>query len=280
MLDSAPPLTLEGWSLLHQMFCVNWPDWRQVSTGERKRMAEEAAALLAEMEKRTEGASAAVSMIGHKADLMLIHFRPDFEGLDAVQLQLAQLPLFDYLEPTESYVSVVELGLYDMTIKLHAELEGRGLEPGSEAFQIALAEEVDKQRERVKGRLFTAVPPRRHVCFYPMNKRRGESKNWYAEPIKRRSQMMREHGLIGRKYGGRVTQIISGSIGFDDWEWGVDLFADEPLVFKELIYEMRFDEASAHYAEFGPFMVGLQFSASELPRFLDGQVPGFHPPAG
>ena len=106
-----------------------------------------------------------------------------------------------------------------------------------------------------------------------MNKRRGEHKNWYAETVEDRARMMLEHGKIGRHYAGQVTQIISGAIGFDDWEWGVDLFADDPVVFKKLIYEMRFDEASAWYAEFGPFYVGLQFSPSELPRYLEGEVP-------
>jgi chlorite dismutase len=85
--------------------------------------------------------------------------------------------------------------------------------------------------------------------------------------------MMREHGMIGRHYAGRVTQVISGSIGFDDWEWGVDLFAQDPLVFKKLIYEMRFDEASAKFAEFGPFYTGLQFAPGQLASYLDGQVP-------
>ena len=106
-----------------------------------------------------------------------------------------------------------------------------------------------------------------------MNKRRGEAQNWYSEPFERRAQMMREHGMIGRHYAGKVTQIISGSIGYDDWEWGVDLFAPDPLVFKKLIYEMRFDEASAKFAEFGPFYTGLQFSPSQLGAFLAGQVP-------
>ena len=107
-----------------------------------------------------------------------------------------------------------------------------------------------------------------------MNKRRGEHKNWYAETVEERARMMLEHGRIGRHYAGAVTQVISGAIGFDDWEWGVDLFADDPVVFKKLIYEMRFDEASAWYAEFGPFYVGLQFSAvraAEVPR---GRGPG------
>jgi chlorite dismutase len=106
-----------------------------------------------------------------------------------------------------------------------------------------------------------------------MNKRRGEDKNWYRIPFAERAEMMREHGIIGRHYAGSVTQIISGSIGFDDWEWGVDLFADDPLVFKKLIYEMRFDRASAEFAEFGPFYVGLQFDATELPALLEGRQP-------
>jgi len=121
--------------------------------------------------------------------------------------------------------------------------------------------------------LFIEPPARRHVCYYPMNKRRGEHKNWYVESMEERSRMMLDHGRIGRHYAGQVTQVISGSIGFDDWEWGVDLYADDPLVFKKLIYEMRFDEASAWYAEFGPFYVGLQFSAAELPKYLEGAVP-------
>jgi len=106
-----------------------------------------------------------------------------------------------------------------------------------------------------------------------MNKRRGESVNWYSETFERRASMMREQGMIGRQYAGRVTQVISGSIGYDDWEWGVDLFADDPLVFKSLIYEMRFDEASAKFAEFGPFYIGLQFSAGGLGAYLNGTVP-------
>jgi peroxiredoxin len=123
------------------------------------------------------------------------------------------------------------------------------------------------------GRLFTPIPRNRYVCFYPMDKRRGEVHNWYTVEFARRAEMMLEHGKVGREFAGKVTQIISGSIGFDDWEWGVDLFASDPLTFKKLIYEMRFDEASAKYAEFGPFYTGLQFSPEELPKFIEGEVP-------
>jgi chlorite dismutase len=176
------------------------------------------------------------------------------------------------LEATSSYVSVVELGMYEMTGKIHEQLTAR-FTPGSDDFEKAFDSEMETQRQRVVSRLFLDMPKRRFVCFYPMNKRRGESVNWYSETFERRALMMREHGMIGRQYAGRITQVISGSIGYDDWEWGVDLFADDPLVFKSLIYEMRFDEASAKFAEFGPFYTGLQFDASGLGAYLNGSVP-------
>ena len=143
--------------------------------------------------------------------------------------------------------------------------------PGSDEFEKAFDEEMATQRQRVMSRLFLDMPKARYVCFYPMNKRRGEVLNWYSEAFDRRASMMREHGMIGRHYAGKVTQVISGSIGYDDWEWGVDLFADDPLVFKKLIYEMRFDEASAKFAEFGPFYVGLQFAPAQLATYLNGE---------
>jgi hydrogen peroxide-dependent heme synthase len=118
-------------------------------------------------------------------------------------------------------------------------------------------------------RLFPEMPPHRYVCFYPMDRRRGEDKNWYTLPIEERQRQMNEHGLVGRRYAGEVKQIISGSIGFDDWEWGVTLFADDPLVFKKLIYEMRFDEVSAVYALFGTFYVGLRCAAKDLGTLLE-----------
>ena len=263
------PETLEGWSVLHHMFRVNWTGLRALSAQAKQDLAREFSASAA----AKNGASAFVHLLGHKADLMMIHFRQDFEELSQVQLAYQQTRLSEYLEMTTSYVSIVELGMYEMTAKIHQQLAGRSLKPGSEEFDRAFDEEMAQQKNRVMGRLFPEVPARRHVCFYPMNKRRGESKNWYSEPFDRRGKMMLEHGIVGRHYAGRVTQIISGSIGFDDWEWGVDLFADEPLVFKKLIYEMRFDEASAVYAEFGPFYIGLQFSAQKLASLLDGHTP-------
>jgi chlorite dismutase len=271
--DPRVPETLEGWSLLHQMFRVRWNEWLARPEAERRALAAQAADALGQPDGPEAGTTACVTLLGHKGDLMLIHFRRGFEALQQAQLRIARLGLAAHLEPTYSYVSMVELGLYEMTAQIHQRLRERGLRPGSEEFERGFDAEMEEQRRRVAGRLFLELPARRHVCFYPMNKRRGERNNWYSEPFEERARMMREHGVIGRQYAGQVTQIISGSIGFDDWEWGVDLFADDPLVFKKLIYDLRFDEASARFAEFGPFYVGLQFSPAELPRYLDGQVP-------
>jgi len=267
------PETLEGWSILHLMYRVRWDQLRPLDDAGRRRLAEEAVSALAVPDA---GSTTFVQVLGHKADLMVICFRRSFEQLAEAQLALSRTALHDLLETTTSYVSIVELGMYEMTAKMHQQV-GAVHKPGSDEFDRAFAAELDTQRQRVMGRLFLDMPAARYVCFYPMNKRRGEALNWYTESFDRRASMMREHGMIGRHYAGRVTQVISGSIGFDDWEWGVDLFAQDPLVFKKLIYEMRFDEASAKFAEFGPFYTGLQFAPAQLAEYLNGQVPALVP---
>lgn len=273
------PETLEGWSILHLMFRVDWGRLHQEAyAGDRRQMADEAAAALASSDP-AEGSTTLVQLLGHKGDLMLIAFRRSFDDLGRVQLALARTKLQPFLHPTASYVSVVELGMYEMTAKIHRQLAEKGLAPDGDEYQKAFDEEMDRQRQRVLARLFLPIPPLRYVCFYPMNKRRGEALNWYSEPFARRAEMMLEHGKVGREYAGKVTQVISGSIGFDDWEWGVDLFAPDALTFKKLIYEMRFDEASAKFAEFGPFYVGLQFPPSELGKFLEGELPSLSAPS-
>jgi peroxiredoxin len=227
------------------------------------------------MEKNQEEPSALFSLLGHKGDLMLVHFRRTLDELNHAQLRIGHSRLHEFLEPTSSYVSVVELGLYEASVKLYTELVAKGLQPGTADWNREIEKELGRQREAAAPRLWPEIPQRRYLCFYPMNKLRGEHKNWYGEPIAQRQRMMREHGLIGRQYAGRVIQIISGSIGFDDWEWGVDLFADDPLVFKKLVYEMRFDEASAVYGLFGAFYIGLRFPAASLDTLLEGKTPSF-----
>ena len=273
----AVPLTIEGYSVLHQMMRVRWSAWRALSDSERSEIADEAGILLGRMEQNSAGQSALFSLLGHKGDLMLVHFRESFDQLNQAELQLAQLRLHDYLEPTTSYLSIIELGLYESTIKTYRSLADRGVEPYSEEWKREIEETVARQKEAMHSRLFPAMPPQRYICFYPMDRRRGEEKNWYTLPIEERQRQMNEHGIVGRRYASEVKQIITGSIGFDDWEWGVDLFADDPLIFKKLIYEMRFDEVSAVYALFGHFYVGVRCPAAALGKLLIGEMPAAEP---
>jgi peroxiredoxin len=269
-VESIPPvpLTLEGASVLHQMMRVRWTAWKALAAAERSEIAREAAGVLQGMEKNVGGQSAAFSLLGHKGDLILVHFRRSFDELNQVERQLAQLRLSDFLEPATSYLSVVELGLYDSSLQTYNSLAARGIAPFSPEWKAEIEEVLARQREAMHPRLYPDMPPHKYICFYPMDRKRGEEKNWYSLPMAERKRQMHDHGMIGRRYAGEVKQIISGSIGFDDWEWGVDLFADDPLVFKKLIYEMRFDEVSAVYALFGSFYVGIKCPAADLAQWL------------
>lgn len=269
----AMPLTIEGYSVLHQMMRFRWERWRAVPKAEQSEIIGEAVGSLGKMEQGSAGQSAIYSLIGHKGDLMFVHFRQSFDELKQTELQLARLRLNDYLEPTTSYLSVIELGLYESTIKTYKDLAEKGIAAHSEEWNRAIAETLERQKEAMHPRLFPEMPQHRYLCFYPMDRKRGEVKNWYMVPIEERARQMGEHGLVGRRYAGEVKQIITGSIGFDDWEWGVDLFAADPLVFKKLIYEMRFDEVSAVYALFGHFYVGLRCPAADLGKLLSGELP-------
>jgi hydrogen peroxide-dependent heme synthase len=269
----AVPLTIEGYSVLHQMMRFRWTAWRALPSGDRRAIVAEAVPVLAQMEQNPAGQSAFYSLIGHKGDLMFIHFRESFDDLNRAELQLAQLRLSEYWEPTTSYLSIIELGLYESTTKVYKTLVERGIEPHSDEWKKEIEQTLARQKEAMRPRLFPAIPPNRYACFYPMDRKRGEDKNWYTLPIEERARQMNEHGLVGRRYAGEVRQIITGSIGFDDWEWGVDLFSDDPLVFKKLIYEMRFDHVSAVYALFGQFYVGLRCPADLLGTLLEGQLP-------
>ena len=267
------PLTIEGYSVLHQMLKFKWSDWRPLRPAHKAEIAGEAAEVLKKWEENSSGQSAIYSLLGHKGDLMLVHFRESFEQLNRAEIEWQQLRLSDYLEPTTSYLSVIELGLYESSTKTYHDLAERGIGPHSEEWKQAINDTLARQREAMRPRLFPDMPANKYVCFYPMDRRRGEDKNWYTLPIEERARQMNEHGLVGRRYAGEVKQIITGSIGFDDWEWGVDLFADDPLVFKKLIYEMRFDEVSAVYALFGHFYVGIRCSWCNLGKLLNGEVP-------
>lgn len=274
------PITLEGSSVLHQMFRFDWAAWNKQSRADRAELAREFSELLAQWEAGTPGAdssahpnqSALFSQIGHKGDLLLVHFRDSLEDLNRVELALAQTSIYPYLQLVNSYLSVVELGLYESSEKVYTQLTEAGLQPGTPEWNAGIQEGTARTFAALATRLFPSIPPAKYLCFYPMDRKRGEQVNWYTEPMADRRTMMHEHGLIGRRYADSVRQIITGSIGLDDWEWGVDLFADDPVVFKKLIYEMRFDKVSAVYASFGEFFLSVRVLAANAPQWLEGTL--------
>jgi chlorite dismutase len=196
------PLTIEGYSVLHQMMRVRWTAWRQLDSAAQAEITREAADLLGKMEQNSSGQSALFSLLGHKGDLMFVHFRGSFDELNRAEMQLSRLRLSDYLEPTTSYLSVIELGLYESTIKVYKELKEQGVEAHSEEWNRKIQETLSRQKEAMRPRLFPEIPKHRYVSFYPMDRRRGEDKNWYTLPIEERARQMNEHGLVGLRYAG------------------------------------------------------------------------------
>jgi peroxiredoxin len=241
--------TLEGWYALHDFRTINWASWKYVSAEERGEAIQELLEFLEQwdtVETNKQGSSAVYSIVGQKADLAFMILRESLEELNELETAFNKTTFAQHLIPAFSYVSVVELSNY-MT------------KPG-----------VDPMEDpEIVARLKPTLPKNKHICFYPMNKRRQGNDNWYMLDMDERRTMMRSHGMIGRSYAGRVKQIITGSVGLDDWEWGVTLFADDALTFKKLVYEMRFDRVSAQYGDFGDFYVGNILDQAKLQKMLE-----------
>ena len=269
-----PPETTEGWYAFHQILAVDRAALRALPDESRARLRQEAEqALGAAATPEGEGWSAVVPLIGSRGDVMLVHFRPSLDAIGGVQHSLARAALFDHLRPVYSFLSVTEAGLYHASAQLAAEAGARGGSVGDAAYRQAMDARVAAERAsaHVQRRLFPPLPPEMpYVCFYPMSKRRVPGQNWYALSLEERSRLMMAHGMTGRGYAGRVMQVITGALGFDAWEWGVTLFAAEPLSFKKIVTDMRFDEVSAEYAEFGEFFVGRVSTPRD---WLDGVLP-------
>jgi chlorite dismutase len=240
--------TLEGWYALHDFRAIDWTAWKAADPEERKRAQQELLALVDRwqaVENRKEGSLSLYAIVGQKADILLLNLRETLEELNEAETELNRSAFGRFAKPAYSYVSVVELSNY-------------AGQPGVDPTQIP----------EVAARLKPILPKTKHICFYPMNKRRLLGDNWYMLPMEDRKAMMRSHGLIGRSYAGKVKQIITGSVGLDDWEWGVTLYADDALQFKKLVYEMRFDEVSARFGEFGPFYVGNRLDPESIGNLL------------
>ncbi len=202
---------------------------------------------------------------GHKADFCLMMLDPDPLKIDAVHQRLMAGLTGQILRTGYSFISVTEISEYVPTPEQYGKrLEREGETPGTDPFNAKIKAYADRLEGMNRQRLTPEIPPYPSVCFYPMNKKRKTGENWYSLSKEERSRMMGEHARSGMAYAGKVSQLITVAFGFDDWEWGVTLWGANPQYLKEIVYEMRFDEASARYAEFGPFLVGYVCTASEL----------------
>ncbi|MFB6143109.1 MAG: heme-binding protein [Halorientalis sp.] len=269
-----PPPTEEGWYALHDFRTVDWNAWRSAPDHRRQRALAEGVeylqshAALEDVEDPGEfggGSTTLYTVVGHEADLLVLHLRPSVAHLDRAERRFEGTALAEFTEQSDSYLSVTEASGYTERAREYFE--------GEVADDSGLA-------QYIQGRLHPEVPDAEHVCFYPMSKRRDPEQNWYDLPFEERAEHMARHGDIGRGYAGRVDQMISGSVGLDDWEWGVTLWADDPTDIKDLLYEMRFDESTSAFAEFGPFRFGRRFPPADLDAFLAGEhVPTADSPA-
>ena len=264
-----PPETLEGWYALHQIFRFT----NDVpSTSELTRLARAASVSLRSAKAKGKDKSASdekgwscfVQLIGSRSHLMAIHFRESLDAIGSAEEKMRTTQIMADAELSYTFLSVTEAGLYHITADLARGAAARGGQVGDAEYTRTLAGRAaaERESEHVKRRLYPQVPADMpYVSFYPMSKRRDADQNWYSLDLDERSRLMHGHGLTGRRYAGRVQQIITGAIGLDAWEWGVTLFAKDPLDFKKLVTDMRFDEVSAKYAEFGDFYVGKVISA-------------------
>lgn len=255
-----PPETTEGWFAFHQVLAWDRVALNALPPESLPILKRDALRALETLATPAEGGwSAVVPLIGSRADLMLVHFRPTLDDIAAAQRAVSRVALFDVMRTEYTFLSVTEAGLYHASAQLAADASARQGTVGDETYRAAMDERVAAERANphLRRRLFPEQPPEMpYVCFYPMSKKRLPGQNWYALTIDERSRLMMTHGMTGRGYAGRVVQVISGAIGFDAWEWGVTLFAADPLMFKKIVTDMRFDEVSAEYAEFGQFFVG------------------------
>jgi chlorite dismutase len=250
------PVTSIGWGVLHLFYEV---DLARAGTDPygAKRVVDAVHSLEADGHQ-----ALCFVVLGHKADFGVMALGPDLARLRAFQTELAQTPLV----LRDSFVSLTEGSEYTATedderARLAAE-EGL-VGAAQEARLAAWRERIEHYREQ---RLHPKLPLKKTLCFYPMSKRRTGDANWYSLPFEERKRLMGGHARVGRQYAGRVLQLITGSTGLDDWEWGVTLLADDPVALKEIVYEMRFDPVSADYAEFGPFVTGLLLEPADALR--------------
>ena len=263
----AMPITsVEGWFVTHLYYTVDRGAWEVAEDSSREACTTEVSRLIEEFCSVDNAQLFCYTIWGSKADFGLLAIHPDLEALIDLESDLFRAFPAASLCPTFSYTSMSEVSEYlsqetdyDRTLR-----EKDGLSPESEEYKSKMEAFRSRMRVYIEDRLYPKIPPHRVMCFYPMNKSRGEKDNWYLLDFDTRKTYMASHAITGRKYAEHVRQLVTGSVGLDQWEWGVTLFADDPFYFKQIVYEMRYDEASARFGEFGDFIIGVQIEPNQL----------------
>lgn len=262
-------LMTDGWHCLHLYYRVCPQALSQIGESARAAGRAELLRLLDPQRPEAPARVQTSAVSGHKADLGLMLMDRDPLKIDALRQSIRSSPLGAALIPAFSFVSITEVSEYVPTLEQYGErLRAEGNDPAGPAYAAKLKAYEEREAVMRKQRLFPDFPPWPVFCFYPMNKIRHPQANWYIQPYSRRMEMMTEHGKSGMTFAGKVSQLITASTGLDDWEWGVTLWAREPAFLKEIVYTMRFDEASAKYAEFGPFYIGYILPVDEAVAHL------------
>jgi hydrogen peroxide-dependent heme synthase len=258
----------EGWGVLHLFYRVDAGAVGQLPPGAGKQLADVLTAQAEEVQLHL------FSVLGHKADLMVMAIDEDLAALRRLQTAVALSDAGSALHVEWSYLSLTETSEYTPTEEEErARLTELGVE--GEDFDRRLEKFTERMADYNRHKLNPQMPEWELACFYPMSHRREGSDNWYSLDYDERRRLMHEHGKSGRAYTGRVLQLVSGSTGLDDWEWGVTLFAHDLADIKDIVYTLRYDEASARYAEFGPFVIGLRRTPHDLVREIGLEpIPG------
>jgi hydrogen peroxide-dependent heme synthase len=268
MTDRAPLRAKEGWHVLHLFYRVEFGQWQVLTSEERLAAKTKLSALVQEIRSLPSTQILTFSIVSPKADLGFMLLTDDLHTANSVEKKLTLSLGADLLTPVFSFYSLTERSEYTTSEEEYAAslAAEKGFSLGSPEFDQAIAEFRQRMQKYLQDRLYPNMPDWPVFCFYPMSKRREAAQNWYLLPFEKRKELMAGHGRIGRQYAGRVRQLITGSTGLDDAEWGVTLFAHDVFEIKSIVYEMRFDAVSAQYADFGEFYVGVQLPLDDLFR--------------
>jgi peroxiredoxin len=270
MSDSTLPpiIAAEGWHVLHLFYRVDHGAWALLAPEEQIAAKTRMSELVQEIRATENCQILTFAMVSPKADIGYMLLCADLHTANALEKRLSLSLGPEILAPTFSYLSMTERSEYTTSEEEYsAQIVSEGLAAGSAEHEQKLTEFRARMAKYMKDRLYPVLPPWEVMCFYPMSKRRGTAgQNWYALPFEERKKLMSGHAKVGRTWHGKILQLITGSTGLDDWEWGVTLLAHDPMDIKGIVYEMRFDPVSADYAEFGEFFIGLQVPLDELFR--------------